>query len=196
MEQKTSALEKLRVGGRLSFKIETPDPDAVIVEGCDWDDKEWAKDPETGFWVNVGCMDNAFLNQGLQAILRRYASIATIPAAPTGIAVSSDNTAVISTTTTMGGTFRYSAFNATFPSIAAQTASFQSSFTKGAGAGQIDFAVRKLGITNATTDAVGAIQDIIGGAGAGVYAEALTIDLTSTTGFTFTPQIDVTLSAL
>lgn len=187
--------ENAGVKGSMRCLIETPDPDAVVVEGLDVE-QDWVKDPVSGVWRMVVARHNAFLNQGLQAILRRYFSIAAVPAAPTGIAVSSDNTAVLAGTTTFGGTFRYSAFNATFPSIAAQTVSAQSSFTKGAGAGQIDFAVRKIGITNATADTAGAVQDIIGGAGVAPYNEPLTIDLSSTTAFTVTPQIDVTLTAL
>lgn len=190
--------EKGGISGLLIATIVTPDPDAVILEGLDIT-RQWKKQRRgefTGQWALIGQRHNAFLNQGLQAVARRYASIATIPAAPTGIGVSSDNTAVTATSTTFGGTFRYSAFNATFPSISAQTVSFQSDFTKGAGAGQIDFSVRKIGVTNATTDAAGGVQDIIGGAGSAPYNEPLTIDLTSTTSFTFRPQIDVTFLAV
>jgi hypothetical protein len=182
------------VSGLLIATIITPDPDACIIEGLKVR-RGWTKDSK-GFWTFIGYRHNAFLNQGLQAVARRYANIATVPAAPTGIAVSSDNTAVTATSTTFGGTFRYAAVNATFPSISAQTVSYQSDFTKGSGAGQIDFSVRKLGVTNATTDAVGAVQDIIGGAGSSPYNEPLTIDLTSTTSFTFRPQIDMTFLAV
>jgi hypothetical protein len=191
-------VQRIGVSGLLRATIVTPDPDAVILEGLNIT-KQWRKQKRgefEGLWALVGERHNAFLNQGLQAIGRRYANIATVPAAPTGIGVSSDNTAVTATTTTFGGTFRYSAFNATFPSIAAQTVSYQSDFTKGSGAGQIDFSVRKLGITNASTDAVGGVQDIIGGAGSSPYNEPLTIDLTSTTSFTFRPQIDQAFTAI
>lgn len=186
--------DRVGVHGRLRCFIEIPDVDAAIVEGFDYD-PEWHKS-DSGLWYTVVERNNAFLNQGLQAILRRYFNITTVPAVPSGIGVSSDNTAVTATSTTFGGTFRYSAWNATFPSITNQTVSGQSSFTKGAGAGQIDFSVRKIGITNATTDAVGAVQDIIGGAGVSPYNEAITIDLTSATSFTLSPQIDVTLTAV
>lgn len=185
--------DRVGVKGRLTCLIETPDPDAAVIEGFDHEPR-WER--VDGLWRAVLERDNAFLNQGLQAILRRYFSIATVPAAPTGIGVSSDNLAVTAATTTFGGTFRFSAFDATFPSIAAQTVAAQSSFTKGAGAGQIDFSVRKIGLTNATTDAVGAVQDIIGGAGSSPYNEALTIDLTSAASFTLSPRIDVALTAV
>lgn len=187
--------QPITVKGRLSAVIWTPDPDAVVVEGLEWDGR-WKKDRE-GMWRSTPMeRDNAFLNQGLQAILDRYAGIGGPPAVPSRIFVSSDNTAVTAATTTAGGTFRSNTMNATFPSRASQTLSFQADFTKGAGAGQIDFSVRKLGITNSATDSVGGAQDIIGGAGVSPYAEPLTIDLSSTTAFTFRPQIDVTASAL
>ncbi len=206
-------------GGLLIATIITPDPDAVILEGLGnvqaWKRADPVRCTHRSFrhgrirvcltcraadrgdaWLLTGERTNAFVNQGLQAIARRYANITTVPAAPTGVGVSSDNTAVTATTTTFGGTFRYSAFNATFPSLSAQTISYQSDFTKGSGAGQIDFSVRKLGISNTTTDAVGGVQDIIGGAGSAPYNEPLTIDLTSTTSFTFRPQIDQTIVAV
>lgn len=188
-------VDRIALKGTLRAVILTPDPDAVVIEGMDWDGR-WSKDDE-GMWVSSPLIrHNAFLNQGLQAILNRYAAINGPPAVPSRIAASSDNTAVTAASTTFGGTFRSNAMNATFPSLSAQTLSFQSDFTKGAGATQIDFSVRKLGITNASTDAVGAVQDIIGGAGLSPYNEPLTIDLTSTTSFTFRPQIDVALTAV
>lgn len=187
--------ERGGISGLLIATIITPDPDAVILEGLKTL-QGWRRVDGTRDWSYRGERKNAFLNQGLQAVARRYANIAAVPAAPTGIGVSSDNTAVTAATTTFGGTFRYSAFNATFPSITAQTVTFQSDFTKGSGAGQIDFSVRKIGVTNSSTDSVGGVQDIIGGAGSAPYNEPLTIDLTSTTSFTFRPQIDVAFLAV
>lgn len=184
----------LGVKGRLTCQIWTPDPDAAIIKGVDWKE-DWHRD-DNGLWKAVVCRDNAFLLQGLSNMLDRYlASIAT----PTfRIGVSSDNTAVIAGTTQFGGTTRFSPMNATFPSHVAGTAlaSFQSDFTKGAGAGQIDFSVRKVGVTTASTDAVGAVQDIIGGAGSSPYNEPLTLDLTSASSFTYRPQIDISLIAI
>ena len=188
-------IEKIGVKGRLSLLIETPDPDACIIEGFEIK-QDWVKDPNSDEWKIILERDNAFLDQGLQAIIRRYASIAAIPAAPTGIGVSSDNAAVVAGTTQFGGTFRYSVFDATFPSIAGNVGSFQSSFTKGAGAGQIDFSVRKIGITNAAADTAGAVQDIIGGAGIAPYNEPIIVDLIGATSFTFRPKIEVTLTAI
>lgn len=185
--------DRVALKGRLTAWIWTPDPDAVVLEGVEVDGFHKRRD---GLWMAVIQRDNAFLNQGLQAILNRYANIGGPPAVPSRIAASSDNTAVTATSTTFGGTFRSNTMNATFPSLSAQTLSFQADFTKGSGAAQIDFSVRKLGVTNASTDASGAVQDIIGGAGVSPYNEPLTIDLTSTTSFTFRPQIDVTLTAV
>src|SRR5207248_2780917 len=123
--------------GTLRAIVITPDPDAVVVEGIEWDER-WEKD-ENGLWYSTPMVrHNAFLNQGLQAILNRYANIGGPPAVPSRIAVSSDNTAVTATTTTFGGTFRSNTMNATFPSLSAQTLSFQADFTKGSGAAQID----------------------------------------------------------
>jgi len=185
-----------RLTGTLRAWIITPDPDAVVIEGMDWDPNGWIKIDDINWLSSQLVRGNAFLNQGLQAILNRYAGIGGPPAVPSRIAASSDNSAVIATTTTMGGTFRSNVMNATFPSLSGQTLSFQSSFTKGAASTQIDFSIRKLGITNASTDAVGGIQDIIGGAGVSPYNEPLTVDLTGTTSFTFTPQIDCLLTAV
>jgi len=186
--------EGVALKGRLRAWIWTPDPDAVVIEGVDWA-QDWRKWGDS-LWQAVIERDNAVLNQGLQAILNRYANIGGPPAVPSRIAASSDNTAVTAASTTFGGTFRSSTMNATFPSLSAQTLSFQADFTKGSGAGQIDFSVRKLGVTNASTDAAGGAQDIIGGAGTSPYNEPLTIDLTSTTSFTFRPQIDCALTAV
>lgn len=190
-----SMKQEIAVKGVLSVVIFTPNPDAVVIEGLEWNNR-WKKE-QAGIWRSYPAFrDNAFLNQGLQVILDRYANIGGPPTAPNRIGVSSDNTAVTAGTTTFGGTFRSNTMNATFPSRSGQTLSFQADFTKGAGAGQIDFSVRKLGITNASTDTAGAVQDIIGGAGVSPYNEPLTIDLTGTTSFTLRPQIDVTLTAI
>lgn len=189
----TGRIERIGVEGVLTATIFTPDPDAVVIEGMEWDGT-WSRTEQRGVWVAHPRRHNAFVNSGLQNMLDRWMN--GTGTSPTRIAVSSDNTAVTVSTTTFGGTFRSSTFNATFPSRSAQTSSFQSDFTKGAGTNQIDFSVRKIGLTNASTDAASAVQDIIGGAGTSPYNEALTIDLTSTTSFTFRPQIDVTLSAV
>lgn len=182
---------KIGVKGRLRATIITPDPDACVIEGVEWE-QSWKRDGK--LWRAVVGRDNAFVNSGLQNLLNRWA-LGT-GTAPTRIAVSSDNAAVTAASTTFGGTFRSSTMNATFPSLASQTMSFQSDFTKGSGAGQIDFSVRKIGLTTASTDAASAVQDIIGGGGVSPYNEALTIDLTSTTSFTLRPQIDVSLTAV
>lgn len=186
-------IERIAVSGLLTATIITPDPDAVIIEGMEWDGA-WSRTDTPGVWVARPQKHNAFVNSGLQNMLDRWMNGGGT--SPTRIAVSSDNTAVTAATTTFGGTFRSSTMNATFPSRAAQTSSFQADFTKGSGTNQIDFSVRKIGLTNASTDAASAVQDIIGGAGSAPYNEALTIDLTSTTSFTFRPQIDVTLTAV
>ena len=186
----------LGVKGRLIAAIITPDPDAVVVTGCEQrPEQRWRKNDE-GLWEATYEADNAYLTQGLSNMLDRYlASIAT----PTfRIGVSSDNGPVTGATTQFGGTSRFSGMNATFPSHPAgtATASFQSDFTKGAGAGQIDFSVRKVGVTVAAADTAGAVQDIIGGTGASPYNEPVTFDMVSATSFTFRPQIDVTLVAV
>lgn len=187
--------DRIGIKGRLTARIWTPDPDAAVIEGLEVA-RRWFWDDEVRTWATLLERDNAFLNQGLQAILDRYANIGGPPAAPTRIGVSSDNLAVTAATTTFGGTFRSNTMNATFPSRAGNVLSFQANFTKGAGAGQIDFSVRKIGITNSATDSVGGAQDIIGGAGVAPYNEPLTIDLSSTSGFVFQPQIDVTATAV
>jgi hypothetical protein len=181
------------VSGLLTATIFTPDPDAVVIENMDWDGR-WTR-VEAGLWVTAPQLHNAFVNSGLSNMLDRWAS--GTGTSPTRLAVSSDSTAVTGATTTFGGTFRSSAFNATFPSGGpGLTRSFQSDFVKGAAANQIDFPVRKIGLTTASADTASAVQDIIGGAGVAPYNESITIDLTAATSFTFRPQIDVSLAAV
>lgn len=189
-----SAKSKVGVKGSLNLRIFTPDPDAAIIEGVNWEEN-WTKN-EQGLWECLVSRDNAFLLQGLSNIWDRYlASIAT----PTfRIGMSGDNTAVVTSTPQFGGTTRFAPMNATFPlhTAGTATASFQGDFTKGAGAAQIDFPVKKVGVTTAAADTAGAVQDIIGGAGASPYNESFTVDLTTTTAFTMRPQIDFVLTAI
>lgn len=194
MSNSRQVLDPVKVSGHMSCAIITPDPDAAIIEGVEWE-QGWVKN-EDGLWECKVGRDNAFLLQGLSNMLDRY--LASIATPVYRIGASSDNLAVTAATTQFGGTTRFAPMNATFPSHAAGTAlaSFQGDFTKGAGAAQIDFSVRKLGVTTAAADTAGAVQDIIGGAGVAPYNEPLTIDLTSTTSFTMRPQIDILLVAV
>lgn len=121
-----------------------------------------------------------YVNQGLQRRQTRFFS--GTGAAPSHIAASSDATAVIAASTSFGGTVRFAAFGA--PVVVGNTTTVSASFTKGAGAGQIDFVVQKVGISAGSTD--GNAMDIIGGTG----NEPFSIDVTTATSFTLTIEID------
>lgn len=179
----------VHIEGLLRARIATPTPDAVIVAADDFDPAAWRKDSR-GWWVNEAREHNAFVNAGLEAILDRYFGIGGPPTAPTHIILSSDNTAVTAATTAFGGTISAKAFNGGTPSRAGRTVTVGADYTKA----DANFVIRKIGISRGAAD--GAAQDIIGGAGAGIYAEAFTIDLTATAAFDLRPEIDVTLSAV
>lgn len=191
--------EKTGVKGTLRFIVEVPDPDAIHVQGCEWDNAAWEKDAQTGLWSNAsGRRDNAFVNQGLQYMLRRYFSVSgdTPPAAPSHIAVSNGTSAVTASTTAIDGTsISYSPFDSGYPQLTNQTVSSRATFTKGSGSAQINFAVSKLGLC--VSNVASGIQDIIGGTGgSSPYNEPLSIDLTGAASFNFIPQIDVSLTAV
>lgn len=184
------------IKGLMRMKMWTTDPDAVVIDGCDYDARKWRKDGD--FWFNLALQHNAFVDSGLVNMLRQYFGIATIPGRPVRMGLSSDNTAVTAGTLIFGGTFVSKVFNGGTPSISGNTVTSGADFTKGV-APNVNFSIRKVGLTNATadsTDTSGAAQDIIGGAGAGVYNEPLTIDLSSTSAFNLRPEIDVTLTAV
>lgn len=181
----------IKVSGLLRVKLAVDDPDAVVIVADEHDPKAWKREDDTGLWRNdTTRQHNAFVNQGLVAILRRYFNIATVPAAPSHITLSSDNLAVTATTTSFGGTISAKAFTGGTPTIAGNTVTVGADFVKA----DVAFSIRKVGISNAAADANA--QDIIGGAGVSPYNESFTIDLTTTTAFDLRPEIDVTLTAV
>lgn len=187
-----SRLDRAGVAGLLRVKVSTPDPDAIILGGMDNNRVSWSWDEDRQVWVSSEAKrTNAYVNQGLQRMLDKFFSTGT---APSHIGVSSDNAAVTAATTAFGGTERFAAFNGGTPSRTGQTTTVGTDFTKGAGAGQIDFSVRKIGISAGST--TGNVMDVIGGAGSSPYNEPLTIDLTGASSFTLRLEIDTTLTAL
>lgn len=181
---------QLKISGLLRVRLSTPDPDAVTIHADQYDPSAWRKD-DRGWWCNNSTRQhNAFVNQGLVAILRRYFNIATVPAVPSHITLSSDNTAVTAATTSFGGTIAVKAFTGGTPTISGNTVTVGTDFVKA----DIAFSIRKVGISNGAPD--GNAQDIVGGAGVAPYNEPFTIDLTTTSAFDLRPEIDVTLSAI
>lgn len=186
-------LDRTAVRGLLRAHIATRDPDAIHIRGMDVIGR-WRRHP-TGMWLSPEYQrTNAYVNQGLQRALDRFFNLGGPPAAPTHMGVSSDNTAVTAATTSFGGTFRSAAFSGGTPVRAGNIVTAGADFTKGAGAGQIDFSVRKIGLSAGAAD--GNAMDIIGGAGVAPYNEPLTIDLTGTSAFTLRLEIDTEFIAV
>lgn len=137
---------------------------------------------------------NAFVNIGLNNALDRMFNLAT-PNPPSHIGLSDDNTAVIATTTLIDPTP-----SGLSPAIKAfSPAASRSSQTVTAGATftqtDVNFIIRKVGLLNGATDAGTGLYDVIGGSGVAPFNQPFTIDLTGTTSFSLTMQIQVTASA-
>lgn len=179
--------------GLLRARITTPDPDAVTVRGMTMRG-DWTR-ARDGLWRSPEFRrTNAYVNQGLQRALDRFFGIGGPPAAPSHIGVSSDNIAVTAATTALGGIERFAAFGGATPSRTGNVVTAQATFTPGAGAGQVDFAIRKIGLSVGAL--TGNAMDIIGGAGVSPYNEPLTLDLTGTSGFTLVLAIDTEFVAV
>lgn len=190
-----SRLDRAGVRGLLRARVVTPDPDAVVVRGVEVEG-EWERDPDTGMWRSPEYRRaNAYVNQGLQRALDRFFNIGATTA-PSHVAASSNNDAVTAATTQFAptGTVRFAAFSGGAPSRVGNVVTAGGDFTKGAGAGQVDFSIRKIGLSAGSTD--GNAMDIIGGAGAAPYNEPLTIDLTGTSAFNLRLEIDTEFIAV
>lgn len=190
-----SNVDRVGVSGLARVTIATPDPDAVTIQGMDWDRCGWAYDRDSDLWHSAeATRSNAYVNLGLQRFIDKMFN--ATGTAPVCISISSDNTAVTAASTTFGATYSSSSgFTANSRTGNVQTS--QADFTKGtpgAGTNLCNFSIRKIGISSTTAD--GAMMDCIGGAGSSPYNEPLTIDLSSATSFTLTIAIDTTLVAV
>lgn len=193
------------------------DPDAVIIHGMahteiaalndDLEDNvflDWKKDPETGLW---GLKDplyrhNAFVTNGLNAILERIGGIGTT-AAITHFHFSADAQAVTLATTQIdpagGATGRAS--KTVTNTVAAGTSILSctsASFTQA----DISWVINKMGVGNVSTDpgtttpgAISGIWDIIGGTGGtSPFNQPFSMDFTGSTAFTLSPILTITAS--
>lgn len=171
-----------------SIKVDPKDFDKVKITGAEileFNSKE-------GF-IKV-CRKNAFVNIGLNNALDRTFGLAS-PAVPSHIGLSDDNTAVTATTTLLDPTPTglSPAIKVFSPasSRAAQVVTAGATFTQA----DVNFIIRKVGLLNGATDAGTGLYDVIGGSGASPYNQPFTIDLTGTTSFSLTMQIQVTAAA-
>ena len=131
---------------------------------------------------------NAFVNTGLNNALDRLFGLGGTAIGYIG--VSSDNTAVTASSTTLGGTVSIKAL--TTNSRSSQTVTAGATFTQA----DVSFSIRKVGLLNTATDAGTGLIDVIGGAGSSPYNKPFTIDLTSLSSFSLTLQIQVTAVAV
>lgn len=189
------------------------DPDAVIIKGMaqSYDDAindyleddvrlDWTRD-DNGLWQHQPLYrHNAFVTNGLNAILERMGGIGTT-AAITHFHFSADAQAVTLATTQIdpagGATGRASKTVTNTVSAAVLTVT-SANFTQA----DITFAIAKQGVANVSTDpgtttggAISGVWDIIGGTG-GVspFNQAFSADYTGSTSFTLSPVITITAS--
>lgn len=191
------------------------DPDAVVIKGMaqsyeaaihdDYETDvrlEWVRDAD-GMWAHQPLFrHNAFVRNGLNAILERIGGIGTT-AAITHFHFSADAQAVTLAATQIdpagGATGRASktvtnTVDATNSILTCTSANFTQA--------DVTFAIAKQGVGNVSTDpgtttpgAISGIWDIIGGTG-GVapFNQAFSADYTGSTSFTLSPVITITAS--
>lgn len=173
----------LFLSGKLLIEIQTSEPEKVIIEGVD----RLERLPDGHIYSEV---HNAFVNTGLNMTLDRLFSLSGPPSAIDHIGLSSDNTAVVAGTTTLGGTVSIK----TFTPAASRTGQV---VTAGATWTQADvaFAIKKVGLLNTATDAGTGLLDVVGGTGAAPYNQPFTIDLTGATTWTMTLSLQITAAS-
>lgn len=192
------------------------DPDAVVIHGmaqteaaaladdCHDDvDPVWTKDADTGLWSHGPLYrHNAFVTNGLNALLERMGGIGTT-AAITHLHLSADAQAVTLASTQIdpagGATGRASK---TVTNTVAAATSVLSCTSANFTQADIAFAIAKIGVGNISTDpgtttagAISGIWDIIGGTGGTTpFNQAFSADYTGSTSFTLSPVVTVTAS--
>lgn len=166
-----------------TIKVDPSEFHKIKVTGSDI--KEW--NPEKGLAVIT--RKNAFVNIGLNNTLDKVFELAA-PGKPTHIGLSSSTAAVTAATTTLGGTVSIKAFSPA-ASRTNQTVTAGATFTQA----DVAFVISKVGLLNTSTDAGTGLYDVIGGSGSSPYNQPFTIDLTGTSSFSLTMQIQVSASA-
>jgi hypothetical protein len=142
--------------------------------------------------VITGQRHNAYVNTGLNNSLDREFGLGGNAVSRMG--VTNDTTAVTATTTKLDPTDNDTVIIKAFDTAATrtnQTVSAVSTFTKSDG----NIAYTKVGLLTTTTDAGTGLVNVIGGGGTAPYDESFSIDLTGTTDFSVTIQLDVTAAA-
>lgn len=186
------------------------DPDAVIIRGAaqshaaamagdleDLVELHWTRD-YNGNWSHQPVFrHNAFVTNGLNAVLERMGGIGTT-AAITHLHFSADAQAVTLATTQIdpaGGATGRASKTVTNTVSAAVLTCTSANFTQA----DVTFAIAKQGVGNVSTDpgtttagAISGIWDIIGGTG-GVspFNQAFSADYTGSTSFTLSPVITI-----
>ena len=135
---------------------------------------------------------NAYVNTGLNNSLDLEFGLGGTAVDRMG--VTDDATAVTATTTKLDPTDDDTVIIKAFDSAATRTNQIVSAiatFTKSDG----NIAYSKVGLLNTATDAGTGLVNVIGGGGSSPYDESFTIDLTGTTDFSVTIQLDITAAA-
>jgi hypothetical protein len=175
-----------RIGGVLRGRLLIPGRDDMpILEGVGEVVGGYNRLSDRREYV-FGGRHNAFVNQGLQRVLDSAFNGLTA-ARITHIGVSSDNTAVTASTTTLAGTTSIKATSGVARTN--QTVSAEQTWTQA----DVNFSIRKIGLL--TSSAAADVVNIIGGAGSSPYNEPFTIDLTTIATWSLTMGIDVTATA-
>lgn len=185
--KRTSNGDAMGVIGVWKLKAKVEHLRKAVIEGF----KVTHYDPSTGEVEALLC--NAFVNQGLNNGLDRWFGLGGTAISHMGL--SSDNTATTAASTTLGGTVSIKAISPA-ASRSAQTVTAGATWTQADSPGPATFSVRKSGLLIGSTDAVGNVQNIIGGAGSSPYNKPFTIDFTTVGTFSQTLQNQVTLAAV
>lgn len=199
---RTLRADRLGIGGVLTARIEVAESELpkAIVRGMDV--------CERGDGLIVAKRHNAFVNLGLHYVLDRIFNLNTPATAITHMGITDDSQTVTAATTLLNPAGGGSNLNikalatgtgATATTRTAETVSASAGWTKA----DANFVIAKVGLLTTSTDAgddtvptVTGVVNIIGGTGgASPYNEPLSIDLTGTTAFNLTLQLDITAQA-
>lgn len=194
--------DRFSIGGVLTARIEVAESELpkAIVRGMDI--------CERGGGIIVAKRHNAFVNLGLHYVLDRIFNLNTPSTAITHMGITDDTQTVTASTVLLnpaGGGSNLnikalaSGVGATATTRTAETVSASAGWTKA----DANFVIAKVGLLTAATDAgddtvptVNGVVNIIGGTGgSSPYNEPLSIDLTGTSAFNLTLQLDVTAQA-
>lgn len=187
--------DQLHVGGvaRMRITVPTEEADKAIITGV-FQDKSGRADPgfvrednTDGTTTLVCYRHNAFVNQGLQALLDSGWADRTASRI-THIGLSGDQTTVTGATTTIGTPNSIKATSNV--SRTAQTLSGDQTWTEA----DVTWPIYKIGYLRGTGPTT--VSNIIGGTGgAAPYDEPFTIDLTNISTWSLQMGIDVTATA-